>query len=147
MISALIEHENAIAGLYDVYEECTGESPEFWHQLVREENAHAYVLQELQNRFLNNEIYVDSWKFNLTAIKTAIEYIKLKTEQARQNGISYMSALVIARDVESTILEHDFFRLYKPQNYADDIEIESLAKHTAEHLERIIQEIKRVTQE
>ncbi len=141
IFGALIAHEDAMAELYQVYETCTGDPTGFWEKLIMEERAHSAVLKQLHDKFSQKKISVDFSRFNPVAINTAINYIKKKIEQAKQDGITQKAALITARDVEGTIIEHDFFRLYKSRNYSDEKEIDALEEHTAEHFARITKEL------
>lgn len=146
VFEALIAHEDAIAELYQVYETCTGDPTGFWKKLIMEERAHSAVLKELHDRFSQKKIFADFSRFNPVAISTAINYIRKKIEQAKADGITQKAALITARDVEGTIIEHDFFRLYKSRNYSDEKEIDALEEHTAEHFERIKSELEKTNQ-
>lgn len=133
VVALLQQHEEQLARVYEACAWLLPEHESFWRRLVVEERAHAELLQTLSQRIASGEIQEDLRSIHCATVQTCLEHLKRKQWDIESNGITHLQALVMAQDVENTILEKDFFCVFRPQTPLMVEEFRALAAHTKEH--------------
>jgi hypothetical protein len=133
----LIEQEEQMARLYLAYQNRLPDHRDFWGQLVVEENAHANVLIELSQTIDNHTVFFDQRKFNAIGLKGSIDYIRKQIDIANAGPVTALRALATAYDLETTLIEKEFFTVVMSDSVKIKTEFQTLQDHTHEHRQRI----------
>ncbi len=109
-IELLILNEQLVSSLYNIYARKFPEEKEFWLKKVNEENSHVQLLIGIQSIIENAPSYiVKEDRFSAEAINTSIVFIRELIEKAE--SFSLINALSMARDIENSLIEKDFFKI------------------------------------
>ena len=134
-------NESAVGQLYHIYGTLFPEKQDFWYELEKEENKHAQWLTKLGNKLVTRQIYFDQNRFKIEAVRLFPEILKKKMEQAKHTKITLSQALGNATNIESALLEKEFFTIFEH----DSVEIKhllmELSKETAWHRAKIQSQI------
>ena len=132
-LETLIGHEAAVGRLYRVFSETFPDRAEFWQGLATEEEGHADRLREL-----GSDPIIDDWLARESglrpqAVRSSIAYVESQIERARGGGLGVLQALVIARDLESALIEEQFARMGRSLHVAASPVLAELAAETEAH--------------
>lgn len=134
----LIEHEERIAQLYNLFAIVLPEQAAVWKKLVVDEKAHADVLRELDKYLSEKKIRLNETRVDLiTEIQPSIEFIRSKIEFLKHRKIDYLEALSLADDIESWIVESKCFKIFSSDSPRMVEEFTALLEHTKQHSEMI----------
>lgn len=133
IIDLLIKQEVWTGQLYMTYQNLFPELDSFWDQLVKEENAHAALLKQLSDRIDNATWLFDPGKFNTVGLRTCCEHLRKQIQIACTEQITLVRALATAMDVETSMIEKDFFRVVTTSTQAGRLEFQTLTVQTQEH--------------
>ncbi len=137
VIKLLAEHEKAISQLYREYARKFPEQKDFWSKIAAEEIEHASWIFKLRSQAEKGSLYFKEGRFKIEAIKTSLEYVKSQITEAQNNKISAKNALLVARDLESGLIEKKFFEVFEPDCREIKQVLLDLAAATREHYNRI----------
>ncbi len=133
----LIQQEAWIEQLYRVYQNLFPELDAFWEQMAKEEHGHAEVLSHLAKRVDNATCFFEARKFNATGLCTSCDYIRKQIQVASTEPISLVKALATAMDLETGLIEKEFFTVVSSDSTANRAAFQVLAGQTQEHRKRI----------
>lgn len=110
-VQLLAEHELALKELYETYAALLPSWKDLWLRLAQDEQHHADWLDSL----LAPGGAVDApescvWP-RRTAIKASLKYVREQILRARQAQVTSLTALSVAKDLESALLEKEFFKV------------------------------------
>jgi rubrerythrin len=136
VVAMLVRHEEAIGRLYALFARKFPEHAAFWRSLAREEMEHAEWIRVLYGELENGTVRIDSKRMPAQGIETSLEYVTLLGYHGRQE-ISEARAFAIALQIENSMIEQDFFKVWD----GDDEELrkifEQLVEDTTRHRERL----------
>lgn len=137
IISLMEEHELLLAAFYELLAEKFPEHKEFWLGLAHDEKTHAAVIVKLRNRASLDMMRFNEGTMKTYTIQTSIAYIQGNMDKARAGALTLVAALVVAKTMESAMIEKNFFRSF----ISDDEEVVAfflkLQDATSEHLNRV----------
>lgn len=133
----LIKQEVWTGQLYMTYQNLFPELDSFWGQLANEENAHAALLSQLSGRIDNATWFFDPGKFNTVGLRTCCEHLRKQIQIACTEQITLVRALATAMDVETSMIEKEFFRVATTDTSVGRMEFQTLSAETKEHGRRI----------
>ncbi len=137
VLALMIRHELALKRLYEVFSKTFKKDEQFWQNLAAEEGKHAQWLSKLMSH-PNVALWLQrNIKVKPQAIRMSTEYVEGQTEKARQRYFSSMQALSIVRDVESALLERQFFKLKDTAPKELSMVMTRLADETERHLKTV----------
>ncbi|MBN1570320.1 MAG: hypothetical protein JXA73_20935 [Acidobacteria bacterium] len=134
-------HELAVKQLYEIFAEMFPGRKSFWQSLVSDEQKHADWLEALRSdrvvcRLLLNEIGLKP-----QAIHTSIAYVESQIKRAQTGAFSVIQALSIARDLETAMIEKQFFKLSRSTSSEMRTAFKPFADETERHRQALIKEI------
>jgi len=100
------------------------------------------VITMIRKAVGNANLSLDSRKFNMTAVQTAIDFIRRQTELTRAQGTTPVKALSLAINLEQAMIERDFFCVFDTDSPDMKREFSALREHTLKHqkmLERMLE--------
>jgi hypothetical protein len=133
LLDLLQRHEEAIADIYAVFSHQIPSMKTFWAKLANEEISHAMVITMIRKAIGNDNLSLDTRKFNVTAVQTAIAFISRQTEQIRTQGTTPIKALALATDLEKAMIEREFFSVFESDSPVMKKEFIELHEHTIQH--------------
>ncbi|HAS82820.1 MAG TPA: hypothetical protein DCS43_09150 [Verrucomicrobia bacterium] len=142
LLERLQQHEEAVAEIYATFGDRIPCMADFWSNLVNEEKSHAMVINMIRKAIGNANLSLDTRKFNMTAVQTAIDFIRRQTEQIRVQGTTTVKALFLAINLEQAMIERDFFCIFETDSPDMKREFSALREHTLKHqrmLERMLE--------
>jgi len=116
LIELLAGHETAIS---DLYEYCAGAFPkhrDFWLSLVHDERTHAEWIRHLNDHVEQGVVFLNEERFNPAVVRESIGHIRAVIKNAAATIPSHARALVVALEVEQTMIERRFFEVFDSPN-------------------------------
>lgn len=110
IVQLLAEHELALKELYEAYAKVLPAQKDLWLRLAQDEQRHANWLDSLLATKLAHDSAPCVWP-RPTAIETSLKYVRAQILRARQAQVTLLVALAVARDLESALLEKEFFKV------------------------------------
>lgn len=111
LLELLAEHETEIARLYETYASVMPDHRRFWSDLADDEANHADWVKSLIPLVQDGSLGLREGRFATAAVATSVEYIRRRTTEASVEPPGFLTALVIALDVEDAMLEKQFFEV------------------------------------
>ena len=146
VVEMLAEHELAMGRLYGRYGKKFHELKNFWLKLFAEEIEHAKYLRLLNQKIQEGVVFVKANRFNESAIKTSLGYITRLSGEVEEASTNLLKALSLAVDIESALLENNYFEVFEED--CPDIRrtLLFLAEATKDHLDRVKKALEKVKQ-
>jgi len=117
IITLLAESEQAIARLYRSFAETLKEDEAFWLYLEREELGHEKNLEAMAEMIRQNPAQFQLKRpFNTAAVRTFMAGIEQNIEGQKNEAFPRRKALIIARDIESSIIEKTYHEIVQTTN-------------------------------
>lgn len=123
--------------LAELYQECSERFPEdnkFWLAICHQEQLHAKFIRELAALV---EAHPSDFKFgrqfNAVAIKTIMTHVTDLTGKVRNGEFNRKRALIMARDLENSVLETKYHEIVSTDNMEFKSVIERIIKDTSSH--------------
>ncbi len=140
VLDSMIQYELVLRDFYNRCAELWAGDQTFWHNLAKAEVNHAEYIKKMKEIITNKqELFQAGRPFNPVTLNTAMAWIKDNASHLTASGSSYDKMLIMARDIENSILESRYAEIVKTA----DIEYQTLLKNimaqTQEH-RKIIQE-------
>jgi hypothetical protein len=111
IVEMLASHELAIKQLYQTYALRFPSFKDLWLGLAADEQRHADWLGSLVAHLSPaNPLAPCGWP-RPAAIESSLEYIQVQLLRARRPEFSAVAALSIAKDLENSLLEKEFFKV------------------------------------
>lgn len=140
LIQFLQKYELSIATLYETFASVLLLSRNVWMAFADEERLHAQWINTLHAHLKNEKISFEQTKFTVQSVKTAIEYIEYQIDRTKKNKTDLKQAINIAINIEKSLLESAFFKVFKLSGGSKAQNIKArLEEATKSHLERFIE--------
>jgi len=137
VFTQIIESETRIGDLYRIYARRLAEHATFWLDLAAEENTHAVWVRTLYTHLKEGTISFNEERFSPEAYQLFLDYLTRLIQQAETERITMLQALSIAKDIEETILEKNFFSIFFTEAVESKRLLSALHSSTEEHLRRV----------
>ncbi len=141
VLELLIRHELVIKRLYDIFAGMFADRRDFWESLAGDEQKHADWLGTLRS-----DSTIDKWlsqrgRIKPQALKSSIGYVENQIMRAQKGSLSVLQALSIAQDLESALLEKQFFELSGSVSKEITSVLTDVATETERHRKTIVEAI------
>lgn len=134
--------ELALAALYKTCGETFSEDQHFWAVISRQEEIHAQALGTMAELVSQEP---QEFEFGSAFSSNKIAHIRLiidnYSDQVRNKEIARNKALIIARDIENSVLEANYCRFLKTSNARFMAVMDTLEKDTATHKNMFAQKV------
>ena len=111
IVEMLANHELALKQLYQTYALRFPQFKDLWLKLVADEQHHAdWLCSLLAKTGPANPLAPCCWP-RPAAIESSLDYIQVEILRARRPEVTIIGALSIARDLENSLLEKEFFKV------------------------------------
>ena len=137
-INALIQHEEALRDLYQVFSEVLpAKNAKFWAKMSLEEDMHAEVMIGLAMKYEQGKVRFRRTAFRLEDILASVEWVKQAAISVRHHPITPTTAKKMALERERDRIEHSFFEVFAGDSPEICKDFEELHQHTEKHLRMI----------
>jgi len=137
IINLLIENENAISQLYKLFSDKFEGASVFWAGLSIEEKGHASHIRMLLEKVEKGEFVADLKRFDAQIIQQNVEYMNLLIEKFKKESLSLQDALSIAKSIEESIIENNYFNILDKDSIEVKRILQFLKGETESHLRRL----------
>lgn len=145
LLDLLQQHELKISALYETFASNLPSSRDAWLSLANEEKLHAKWINTLHAHLKNESISLEKTKFTCQSVRTAIAYIENTTASAAKNKPDLKKSLIIAINVEKSLLESQFFTVFELSNLNAQNIRSRLEEATNSHVNKLLEWQRRVT--
>ncbi len=133
----LIQQEIWIEQLYRVYQTLFPELDAFWETMAREEHGHAEILTHLAGRVDHQNCGFEARKFNTVGLQSSCAFIRKQIQLASTEPVTLVKALATAMDLETCLIEKDFFAVIASDTPEFRRIFQMLAEQTGNHRQRV----------
>jgi hypothetical protein len=137
IIELLAQHEEALARLYEAYVDALPERRDLWTTMAADEAAHSRWIRDLASAVSEGSLAVGPGRYSLQSLRSSLEFVNGQVTHALSGGVSAVEALSVARDLESALIERNFYDVVE----ADSADVKrvwrALAESTQAHRARI----------
>jgi hypothetical protein len=137
IIGAMMQHEQALARLYEFYAEKFLECKDFWADLSREEIQHANWLDALQAEIEDGSEDFVVERFSLATLEHSLNYVRELRARAKESNFLLMNALSTALQLEKALIENKYFEVLGGDNAETKRTLDKLAQSTKIHYEKL----------
>ena len=139
----LAEHEAALADYYDTLANVLETHADFWRTLAKEELAHKQLIVNIDEKLKSGVYRFKRPKFITHGILESLAWIAILKQNVKTKGISMREALKRALELESGMLEANFFAIIDDEDEGMREMLESQKTFTRAHIQRIVLEGKK----
>lgn len=136
-VQLLQRYELTIATLYETFAVILPSSRDVWLHYAKEEHLHAKWIQELHVHLKDEKISFEQSRATTQSIKISIEYIETQIKKATGAKIGLEQALNIALDIEQSLLESTFLKVFKLRGPKAEKIRSRLFEATQSHIKRL----------
>lgn len=133
IIDLLAENELGLKQLYEFYAKTFPKEAVFWLDIANDEKEHAMALLSLKERVDDIYVYFDEKRFTPEAIQSTKDYIDERIKYVIENKIDLLTALSVARDLENSLIERNYFKVFETDVPEIKNVLKKLEKETLEH--------------
>jgi hypothetical protein len=145
-LESMIQYELILSDFYKQCADIWTKDQAFWQNLAHAELHHAENIQKMREIIVKKrETFEAGRPFNPIAINTAMTGLKDYTNKLTSGAFSCKKMLIIARDIEQSILESRYTEIVKTVDLEYQALMKAILSQTFEHkkiIEEKIQEIK-----
>ncbi|MEI7945587.1 MAG: hypothetical protein WCJ02_02775 [bacterium] len=141
LLEMMAVHEEKLSELYQTYAAALPEWRIFWMDIAHEEQCHAAWLRGLKRKLEAEGGVLNRERFNITGIHTSMEYIQRKREEVIKEGTTPLRALVLSLDLEGSLIEKEYFLVYKSDLVSVQEVFNKLREQTTGHRKRMQEKI------
>ncbi len=146
VLESMIQYELILSDFYKHCADMWTEDQTFWQNLAHAELNHAENMQKMREIIVKKQEAFEAGRpFNPIAVNTAMTGLKDYTQKITSGALSCEKMLIIARDIEQSILESHYTEIVKTADLEYQTLMKAILSQTFEHkktIEKKIQEIK-----
>ena len=110
---AVEEIEETLFGIYRLFAERFPAHRDMWSRMAEEEMGHAKWIRDLYGKVEQGSVRLGEDHFRVEGIQTFLDYANERLEEARTAKLPFLHALDMALDLESGLLEREFYRIFE----------------------------------
>jgi chromosome segregation ATPase len=140
-VELLVQHKEAIARLYQLYEQCFPEQADLWQSLAREKNKQALFMMSKLQKVKAGQGDLNRERFQVEGIRASLNFINNQKQVASQQKPTLKAALSLASGTEEGIIEkkwHEVF-LNQPAEFDNGLnELQNAAQPLLNQLKNLL---------
>jgi len=136
-IEGLVQIEETLFGIYRLFAERFPAHRDMWSRMAGEEEGHAKWIRDLYGKVEQGSVRLGKDHFRVEGIQTFLDYANERLEEAQKAKLPFLHALDMALDLESGLLEREFFRIFEADSEALKQALEDMQQQIRDHTERI----------
>lgn len=115
-IELIAEYETAVMELYWVFSEKFPEHKEFWIDMADDERKNVEWVRSTIELIKVGKIDYDRERFNIEAVRTAMDFIKKQIRETLDRPVTLQAALATAAGIEDSMTKKRFYEIIKDDN-------------------------------
>lgn len=147
VVNLLIHYEKTVARFYSACAKKYPEEVQFWSKLSTEEEKHARILEKVNEKVDNSNIFLNDTRFKIQPIKTSIEYAEEVTLKVERGELTLLSALSIADAIEMTIIESAYYNIFEGESVKLNKFLKQVQNESVAHRNRVREKLNMVRRE
>lgn len=112
IVALMLQHEKAVAALYEACAERFPDEEEFFRTLAAEEIGHADVISKLSSLSNLSGLELYEARFKTRPLEVSLDYVNEATEKIKADKATLVGALAIAASIENSIIESKYHELF-----------------------------------
>jgi rubrerythrin len=136
-IEGLVEIEETLFRIYKVFAERFPAHRDMWSRMAEEEEGHAKWIRHLYAKVEHGSVRLGEDHFRAEGIQTFLDYANQRLGEAQTEKLPFLHALDMALDLESGLLEREFFRIFDADSEAMQQAFEDMQRQIRDHTERL----------
>jgi rubrerythrin len=136
-IEGLVQIEETLFGIYRVFAERFPAHRDMWSRMAEEEEGHAKWIRDLCGQMEQGTVRLGADPFRVEGIQTFLDYASDRLEEAQAAKLPFLHALDMALDLESGLLEREFYKIFEADSEALEQAFEDMQQQIRDHTERI----------
>jgi hypothetical protein len=136
IIDALVANEKKLSKLYQTYATTYREYQDFWFILASEELEHASWIRDLEESYRRGTLWVND-NFHIEAVKLFGGFLEERLVDAEVESFSMERALTVALDIENSLIDRGWFKMFESAQAKDKATIEQLITAIEIHKESV----------
>ena len=136
-IEGLVEIEETLFEIYGLFAERFPAHRDMWSRQAEEEKGHARWIRDLYGKVEQGSVRLVEDHFRAEGIQNFLDYANERLEEARSAKLPFLHALDMALDLESGLLEREFFKIFEADSEALEQAFEDMQSKIRDHTERI----------
>ncbi|MCU0275830.1 MAG: hypothetical protein MUF02_03065 [Acidobacteria bacterium] len=138
-IELIADYMAAVMELYWVYSEKFPEHRDFWIDMADDERKNVEWIRSTIEQIKANKIDYNRDRFNIEAVRTAMNFIKAQIREALDKPISLQAATVYAVGVEDSMTKKKFYEMIKDDNREASLLYQKFAAENQKHRDKLNQ--------
>jgi len=140
----MMEYENALAELYNLFSLTFEELSSFWQSLSKEEINHANMISGLLVKVDDENLFLNENRFKEEPLEVSLDYVSEIMERTRKGELTIINALAIASSIENSIIEAKYLELFTGESAQMGNILSQLREETIKHRTRITEMLEKV---
>ena len=136
-IEGLVQIEETLFGIYRLFAERFPAHREMWSGMAEEERGHAKWIRDLYGKVEQGSVRLGEDHFRVEGIQTFLDYANERLEEAQTAKLPFLHALDMALDLESGLLEREFYKIFEADSEALEQAFEDMQQQIRDHTERL----------
>ena len=136
-IEGLVQIEETLFGVYGLFAERFPAHRDMWSRMAEEEEGHAKWIRDLYGKVEQGSVRLGEDPFRVEGIQTFLDYANERLEEAQTAKLPFLHALDMALDLESGLLEREFYKIFEADSEALEQAFEDMQQQIRDHTERI----------
>jgi len=144
VLEAMRQYELLLSDFYKHCDEIWTEDQALWNSLALAETQHADNIDKMKEIIVKKqESFTIGRPFNLIALNTAAAGLKENTRRLVSGELSREKMLIIARDIEQSVLESNYAEIVKTADVEYNTLMKAILSQTHEHKRVILEKIRK----
>ena len=135
IIQQMATQEKLLSRLYALFSQQFPEHAEFWEKLSKEEEAHSKLIEKLWEAEKKGLVFFDEGRVRTYTLNLIIGRLEELVEKAEKRVFDLPSAVAIAVDYESGLIEKKIFTHFDSLNDKVKGSLKRLQDETLKHVE------------
>ena len=136
-VEGLVKIEETLSEIYRLFSERFAAHREMWSRMAEEEKSHAKWIRDLYGKVEEGSVRVGEDHFRVQGIEAFLDFANKRLEEAQTSKLPFLHALDMALDLESGLLEREFFKIFEADSKTMEQAFEEMQQKIRDHTERI----------
>ena len=138
VVSLLLQYEETLAKLYAGCGDLFPEFKAFFDKLSAEEMDHAKAITDLITKVDGKTVFLDDNQYKVRPLEISLEYVHDVNRRIDAGELSILSALSSAYHIEVSVIESDYYKIFKGDSAYLNSYLSQLQEASKGHRDRIL---------
>ena len=138
ILEQMAKNEEKLSELYAAYMHKFPTRSEFWRDIAQEEVSHGRWIRTLEMRVEEGGVMFSEKRFNIDALNDFYVFVQQQIARVKENDLPLIAALVVSKEIEESMLEKDFFRVFSGDSPELEILLLALEYSTKKHRDIVL---------